>query len=225
MRPSLERIILSGRVVGVLTDHAVDSTNATIYTFSSKLLGTPANGKVNVVTVQGGNGGGTSADIATVTVVGNSAPRVIQLLTDGTSNRCAAMYSIVDSVNSSGNIVVTFGAGQTRCGISVFALYGARSAAAFLTNSVTIASASNTATSTLTIPPRGFAIAAVQGVFAADQTATWTNYNENVDEVIESLGVTQHVASLNGWGSVPATVTFSGNVSANSPFVHAAWSP
>src|SRR5262245_34013854 len=204
---------------------SVDASDLTTYTFSSVSLGTTGATRRVIVCVEGGNGVGNSGHITGVTVAGNAATSFVEQLADTGNARVAAIWGIDDTSNATGNIVVTFGAGQTRCGIAVYALYDASSLAPTATTSTTIASGNSTGSISLTIAAAGVGVASASGIHASAQTATWTGgLVERYDEAIEA-GITHTGASLASvaGASITATLTYPVTVTNASPIVGAVW--
>ena len=167
------------------TASAVDSVNATTFTFSSQSLGTVASDRKIVVNVSGGEGGVFT--VSSVTVAGNSATQVVTSTLDGETIN--DLWQVDVPTGSTGDVVVTWSGSKGNCGIGVYAVFGA---AASATDTGT--SNANPGTDTLNIPANGVAIAGytLVGVGNNDRTTTWTNLNENYDETQESAGgVTQ----------------------------------
>jgi hypothetical protein len=225
MRPALRRILRPLPSL-VLTDSPVNVNDLPTYTFNSVSFGRAAPGRKIIIAVNGGVGGVQSADITSLTVAGVAARRAVQILTDTSSNRVAALYAIENENDASGTVVLNFSGSLARMGIVVFAAYGISSIIPFSTGTGTITTGTATGSATVQAPSRGITIATSHFSAASLFTATWASpFTEDVDEVVETT-VSQHTAScVNVNGLVTASVTFGGNATVNSPLVVASWGP
>lgn len=172
-------------------DAAVVTTDLSTYTFSGRALGTPAADRHIVVAVNSASTDANSGN-PTVTVDGVAATLLgtASTVSDGsTVARRLALFIAPATANATGDIVVTYGAGQQRCGIGVWAVYGLRS-----TTPVDYEKGDNTGTPTaltLDVAEDGVVIAAWQSNgSAAARTTTWTNATERYDATVE--GFTAH---------------------------------
>lgn len=190
-----------------------NTANLTTYTFSAHSLGTAAGDRKIVVAAMGT--GGSPGGVSSLTVAGVSAASVIEA-TNGAQT--VSMWIADVPTGATGDIVVTFAAGKNRCGIAVYALYGAGSSTAFDTGSATADPYSDT----LNVPANGVAIAA-----AADTnntTATWTGLTEDSDTAIES---TYHGCASAEFTASQSAMTVTCDVAATTAgaMVCASWGP
>jgi hypothetical protein len=197
----------------VYTATAVSAASATVYTFSSQALGVAASDRLIVVSSD--NYDGTTSGI---TVAGVAATAVVQA--SGTNSRAGLWQAAVPS-GTTGDIVVTLGAGNDRHGIGVWAIYGAANSSA--NHTATDADSSDPLTVSMDCPANGVMI----GVGAAHTTGTkgyaWTNLTENFDAVIKTS--TQHTGASASFAAAqsgltitcdPATNTNGGSMAAAS---------
>lgn len=209
------------------TAHPVSTTDLTTYTFSAAALGTAAANRIILVAVHGANALAASANISTVTVDGNSAARVIQLLTDTNSNRAAAIYAVALAAGTAGDVVVTFGAGQSRAGIGVSAMYGAASAVASDTDSAT-STAGNPSTGgnvTLTVPAKGVALGVSTSGGGVTVGCTWTGLTERYDQAMETTNFASAAdLNSNAGGNIAMSAIWN-FTSTNGAVVFASWAP
>lgn len=158
---------------------AGDGTDLTAYTFASKTLGDAAADRKIIVGVV--RDGGSARTVSTLTVGGVSASLLIAQA-GGVNTVSAEMWWATVPTGTTGDIVVTFSGGASRCGINWWRLVGA-GAAAYDTGSNTTAGATSLA-DTLNIPAGGGALAISDNKDNA--TTTWTNLTKRgTDLVIE----------------------------------------
>jgi len=166
-----------GSVAIVATDHAIDITNASSYTFSGRSFGTASADRKIIVGAVVRNG---SPTFSSVTIGGVTATSVIQAV-GGTNHRVGLFIADVPT-GATGDVVVVPGAAVVRCGIGIWAMTGAASSTASDTDSST----ADPISVTLTIPANGAAI----GYCAYLQPGGsfgWTNLIESFDEFIENI--------------------------------------
>jgi uncharacterized protein YbaA (DUF1428 family) len=197
------------------TATAVSTASATVYTFSSQALGTAASDRLIVVSSD--NYDGTTSGI---TVAGVTAAAVVQA--SGTNSRAGLWQAAVPS-GTTGDIVVTLGAGNDRQGIGVWAIYGANSSAS---DTATDADSSDPLTVSMDCPANGVMI----GVGAAHTTGTkgysWTNLTENFDAVIRAS--TQHTGASASFEAAQSGLTITCDPASNNNggcMVAASWGP
>jgi hypothetical protein len=160
-----------------MTDHAVDTTDSTTYTFTSKSLGAAASGRKIIVCVGAMAAG--AIDISSVTVAGAGATSVVS---SGSATEFGAIFIIDDATNATGTIVVTFTGSAARCGIGVFAATGLNSSTATDTGGST----ANPSTDTLNVDAGGTAVGhVIANSLSATPTFSWTNLTETYDETVE----------------------------------------
>ena len=195
---------------------AEDTSDQTTYTFSSQNLGTAADDRHIIVGILSRKAGATTT-ISSVTVGGVSATIVEQVTNTGTNSDVAGIAIAAVPTGTTGDVVVTFGAGMVRAAISLYRATGLDSATASQSlNSTASAPAVN-----LDIPVNGFAIGA--GITAASSTATWSGLTEDYDTTLESfVTVTSaHDVFTDGATDEAISITFG---SSNEPAgVFAAW--
>ena len=163
-----------------LTDHAVDGTAQTTYTFSSKSIGTAANGRLIVVGA-GSINATANRTISSLTIGGTSAAQVkFQSTSGGGGFIDVGLYILRVDIGTTASVVVNWSATQSRCGIGVWAIYNALSATA----TATASSVANPLTASLSISANGVAIGYAQAFEATVPTFTWTNLTENFDETV-----------------------------------------
>jgi hypothetical protein len=199
-------------VTVAFTDSAVDAVDGTTFTFSSKSLGTAAANRKIVVGV--GERGSTS--IASVSVAGVGATQLINLVS-GTSNRSNIWIADVPT-GTTGDVVVTCGTSALRCGIGVWAMYGAASS----TPSDTASSVDDAGVDTLVVPANGVGIGYCFSV-GTGLTATWSNMTERFDATVES-GIFHTGADTAVSGSLSVGVDWTGTFT-SAGMVAAAWAP
>lgn len=205
----------------------VSDTDLTTYTFAAAALGVAAANRIILVAAHGANALAASANISTVTVDGNSAARVIQLLTDTSSNRAAAIYAVALAAGTTGDVVVTFGAGQSRAGVGVWAMYGAASATASDTDSATCTAGTPTTNgaATLTVPAKGVALGVSTSGGGVTVGCTWTGLSERYDKAMETTNF-DSAADLNSnaGGNIAMSAIWN-FASTNGGVVFASWGP
>tara|TARA_R110002126_G_scaffold55235_1_gene148676 strand:+ start:247 stop:1356 length:1110 start_codon:yes stop_codon:yes gene_type:complete len=154
-----------------------------VYTFSSQALGTAASDRLIVVSSD--NYDGTTSGI---TVAGVAATAVIQA--SGTNSRAGLWQAAVPS-GTTGDIVVTLGAGNDRLGIGVWAIYGAANSSA--NDTATDEDSSDPLTVSMDCPANGVMICAAAAHTTGTKGYSWTNLTENFDAVIKAA--TQHTGA------------------------------
>jgi hypothetical protein len=115
------------------TDNTFSSTrNQSSYSFSSQSIGTAATGRIIVVGASTAGGSTLAPAITSVTIAGNAAAEAIQVATGIVSGNVArgGLYALQVNTGTTATIVVTFSGNVSRCGIGVWAIYGAGSTTA-----------------------------------------------------------------------------------------------
>lgn len=176
-----------------LTANTFDAVDRTVYTFSSQALGTAAANRQIVVVTCSANEGAGARTVSSLTVAGQSASSIItQAGTGGNTPHIALLIATVTS-GTTGDVVVTWSGATLRCGIGVYAVYGAASVAS------DTASAEGSGTPTLalttTVQAGGVLIGGYMGAGNNVGTVTWANLTEKYDEVIEGNGGLQSGAA------------------------------
>ena len=200
------------------TDSSVITTDLSTYTFSTQALGAEAADRKIIV---GMGHRGTNTNITSITVAGVAATSVVEAPASGLQSDRACIYIADVPTGTTGDVVVTFSAGQTRCGIGVWRMTGAASS----TPTDTGVSAADPATNTLTISANGGGVGYGFSV-GATATATWGGLtSEDFDEVVEAT-ITHTGAHLNSvaGGDIAAECNWSG---AGAPMnvAFASWAP
>lgn len=169
--------------LATFTDSAVDTTNASSYTFASAAIGAAKSSRYIAIVIHWSDNA-TSNAVNSVTVGGAACSELVSI---EDPPDWAEIY-ITDAAFTSGttaNIVVGCSGTISRCGISVYALYN-------LNSTTPHATATDTATTsplstTINIPAGGVLISGAT-VRNSDSApfASWTGATENNDELIES---------------------------------------
>lgn len=161
------------------------SANSTTYTFSSLTFGTAAADRY-IVACFTTRGGGSNADIDSVTIGGVTATEVINAtaLQATVWNGTAIFIAAVPS-GTSGDVVVTYNVSTLRCGCSLYRLTGLGSATAHDTASDTTFSGGEL-TDTIDVPAGGIVIAASGQDSGTTPGYTWTGVTEEYDEAVEA---------------------------------------
>src|SRR3990167_2651308 len=154
---------------------AVDTTEATIYTFSSQSLGTAAADRYIVVAIAA-RGLGTTRTISSVTVGGVSATINVQTPNITSNTSLTGIVIAAVPTGTTGDIVITFDAQMLRCGIGLYRVTNLVSATPTDTDGSTAADPSVT----LTTVDGGIAIGVGFTQDTAPQAA-WTGATENYD--------------------------------------------
>lgn len=165
------------------TDHAVDATSQTTYTFTNKNIGTAAANRY-VIVAAGGSNSPTSSTLNSVTVAGNSATSVV------TANGFAGTITSPTGIfiygplptGTTATITITFSGAMARAGIGIWTATGLNSATATATSSST----ANPASTTINISANGFAIGYAIAVIGTSNTFTWTGLTKQFDQVQDS---------------------------------------
>ena len=164
-------------------DSAADATNLTTYTFSGRALGTPSPSRQVVV---GAVSPGTTTQVSSVTIAGNAAASVIDA---GAVNPAPSLWKVSDSTNATGDIVVTFAAGVSRCAIIIYEVHNASTTVHDTgTHQLAGGTANSTLlTDTINVAAGGAVIGfAAAGDGAVTQPWTWTELTEDVETAGEA---------------------------------------
>jgi hypothetical protein len=200
------------------TDKGEDSVNRTTYTFSTKSLGSAAADRKIIVGVSAG-GSSSGVTLNSVTVGGISATQIVAT-TDG--ENMAQIWVASVPTGATGNVVLTFSTDKGRCGIGLWAMYGASSTA-----TDTGFATANPSSDTLNISAGGVAVGVYSLSQSTDRTTTWTNLTEDYDAVVESGGGTHSGASAS-FASAQTGLTITGtpnNTTTEECFVIASFPP
>lgn len=168
-----------------LTDHAVDGTDQTTYTFTGRSTGTASPGRY-IVVATGGAQSPSPFTISSVTVAGNAMTAAVNSAgTGGTIGIPIGIYIYGPlTTGTTADVVVTFSAGMARAGIGVWACTN-------LTSSTPTGTAAGTVNSdpqstTINVSAGGALIAYTMAVDGAGATYSWAGPAEQFDETIES---------------------------------------
>lgn len=157
-----------------------DTGDKTTYTFSSQNLGTAASDRVIIVGIAARKAGAATT-ISSVTVGGVTASIPVSYSnSDGNSNISGIAVAEVPT-GTTGDIVVTFGAGMVR---AVITAWRATSLAS-TTPHDSLTDGSTDPTGTIDIPAGGFAVATALSNSVG--TTTWTGLTEHSDATLESF--------------------------------------
>lgn len=108
----------------------VSSAAKTTYTFTSVSLGTPAEDRRIVVTAYASDET-SNRFLSSATIAGSAATISVQTRNgDSGSSYTTAIFEIIDTVNATGDIELTYSTDMNQCGIGVWALYGTKDTAA-----------------------------------------------------------------------------------------------
>ena len=201
------------------TDAAVDPSNLTEYTFSGKSLGAAHSNRKILVAVGSGNAN-TGRTIDTLTIAGTSATLVSDGVTSaradgggGAGNTTTTEIWIASlSAGTSGDIVVTWSAGMSRCSIVVYRLINAQTTAYNVATDISITA--NALTASVNQIGFGVVIGSIYDVDAATRTHTWDVLTEDVDQEVEA-GRAHSTASMRtgfSQSAVSHTVTASDTI-------------
>lgn len=187
--------------VATFRDSAVSASNLTTYTFSAMALGPAADRDAVIVGIIANSSG---ASVDTVTVGGQSATQVAELVHG--ADTVVALFIATGVTGSTGDVVVTLSSGSQSCGVVVWSAKGLNTTASATATDGADHSTDDTASASLSIPANGFAVG-IMGGGSANQTYTWTNLTEDVDEVIETNQNTQTGAHDNDAGGTTPTIS------------------
>lgn len=196
------------------TDNSVITTDLTTYTFSTQAIGTAAADRVVVVGISASNASGART-VSSVTIGGITATAAVTYLeqTVGASRAGTGLYAVVVPTGTTADVVITFSGSELRCGLDVWAIYGASSATAVESDQDDNAT-TNQAVS-LTLEAIGDAVICV-GSFVgsgAVRTSTWSaDVTENSDVTVESVHAQSGAQALVTVDITSVDVTASGAV-------------
>lgn len=157
------------------TDSSASNTDLTTYTFSSLSIGEASTSRHVIVAVLASN---AAATVSTLTVGGVSASLAKRATA---TNGIAEIWIVAVPTGATGNVVVTFNAGNNRASVGVWAAYNLLSATA------TDSDESNADPGVISIDVQAGGIL-VAGVYSVSGTVsyTWTNITERFDIVVET---------------------------------------
>jgi len=162
-----------------------NTANLTTYTLTSVSIGTASSDRYVIVGFGASDGTSGKTD-SSVTIGGVSATKLAGAYYVGGTTRMCALYAALVPTDTTATIAITFSAGMSRLGVSVFSATGLQSvtprdsATAQGDTSGTLLSAS------LTGPSDGFIVGFV---FQQDENAnfTWTGITERNDTALEAV--------------------------------------
>jgi hypothetical protein len=205
------------------TANSAVNTDATVYTFSSQAIGTAAaDRKVVVVTDTAGGSAGTDG-VSTLTIGGTSATQIITVT--AADHTTSEIWSLNDvSSGTTADIIVTWKSQRNRCGIGVWAVYGAADTAS---DTVSIGNdpEADISTTALAIPANGVAIAGHVINSGVLRTVVWGGLTERYDESMgerSDSGASKEVSTAEPAPTI--TVTLSGSANRNA-FTAVAFAP
>jgi hypothetical protein len=180
-------------VTAAFTASSTQNTGLTVYTYSSEAIGAADTNRKIVVTILAG--GLTGRNVSTVTVGGISATLVKKQLAVG-GERYNEMWQADVPTGTTADVVVTWSAVMERCGIGIFAVYDAASAA-----SATASDTSDPMNASINVPAEGVLIGgAIYN--SAGGAATWTNLTESYETDsggnVETSGYDTHATIQTG---------------------------
>lgn len=196
------------------------ASDLSVYTFSSRNLGSAAAGRYIIVATATRSATGAAGRAASVTVAGVAATKIVEVDDGGDTGTGAAIFVASVPTGTTGDIVVTYGAQQLRAGISVYRATGINSAAVD-----TATSTANPLSLDTDVPANGF-IVGVAAANAASATFSWVGLAEDSDLIIEAP-VTLSTASalFSDHGTKTITATPSNPPTTPSVSCAASWGP
>lgn len=163
------------------TDNAVDTTDASTYTFATKSIGAVGSNRLIVVGVSGANAT-AGRTISAFTIGGVAATQLLFKQTSGGGAFVdVGLYALLVAAGATASVVVTWSAAQLRCGIGIWAAYN-------ILNDTALATAFDSTSSlstTLSIPAAGIAVGYAGATGASAPTYTWAGLTETFDETVE----------------------------------------
>jgi hypothetical protein len=158
-------IFTANSVSVVNTDSAVDNSDLTTYTFTSRALGAVRANRRIVVGVHHAN----AIAVSSMTIGGISAS---QLVID--AGTLASLWSAFVPTGTTGNIAITFASGQNNCGIGVWAVYDSASSAF---HTAADSGSADPVSVNINVPYRGAVVAYSRCTTSG--TYAWTNLTKN----------------------------------------------
>lgn len=185
---------------------AADTSNTTTYTFSSQNIGTAASDR-SIVVLAVCRGVNTTTSCS-MTIAGQSA--TVDLFAGSGSNDYIAVGRASVPTGTTGNIVVTWSAGQLRCAYAAWRVTGGSLA---LDDSATATGFGTTATDLVVTSSDNGLIVAGHTTPNSAATTVWSGATEVVDEQIggeASAWSAADVASTSPSDTVTVTITNAG---------------
>ena len=183
------------------TDDSIDTGSATTYTFSSQALGAAASDRKIVVGAFAVN---AVKAVSSMTIGGVSATLVVASTNSGGEQ--IELWQADVPTGTTGDVVVTWAGSQLGCGIGVFRIVSAASAAHDTGSFAT----TGTATDTLNIPANGVAVGVAGTNPNGIPTWTWTGLTEDYEEggVIEPVNGS-HTGASDAFATTQTGLTIS----------------
>lgn len=201
---------------------ASSTANATSYTFSSQSLGAEDADRYIIVCVASRATSGT-VSISGVTVGGISASVAVSRTNDDSNNNICAQYIVAVPTGTTGDVVVTFAAGQLRCWIALYRAVDIDSPTPHDTDSSIV----EDPVGSIDVPAGGFAIgAAISASGGSVPSFSWSGITEDVDETVESNTRMSSASDEFVSSQTPLAITADTSVAGLSPIgVFASWAP
>tara|TARA_Y100000031_G_C8217101_1_gene383991 strand:+ start:110 stop:1165 length:1056 start_codon:yes stop_codon:yes gene_type:complete len=162
------------------TASAVDTTDASSYTFSSQAIGAADSTRIVVVGIATGDANVGSPTINSVTVGGSSATAVIEQAALVRS-KCA-IYQRAIASGTTADIVVNLSGSAYGCGIGLWRMVGANSTVADTAADTAATNSSELLSTTIDVPANGVLIGvATAQSSSGDPTFTWSEITERYE--------------------------------------------
>lgn len=194
---------------------AVDANALTEYTYAGQGIGTAAANRKVVVAAAIISSTSVVRTVSAMTIGGVSATLVKQVNAASGNYPSLEIWQAVVPTGTTGDIVVTWSGDAARCGIGVWAVYGAKSAA-----HDTGFSTASPLTDSLIIPSGGVGLGAAMSGGGA--TFLWENMTEQYDATI-AAATTHSGADTDTAGTQTITATLSGGT--EQLMALASWGP
>src|SRR3990167_4649552 len=158
------------------------TADSTAYTFSDESLGAAAADRYIIACVHGRVG--TSRTLSSVTIGGVTATlsKNISVNTESTNYSVVAIAIAAVPTGATGDVVVTFSGGMSRCGIALYRIVGLLSATP--TDSEEDITVAQDTSLTIDAAVNGFIVAT--SASGSSGTSTWGGVDDNFDLAIES---------------------------------------
>ena len=200
---------------GSITDHAVNPTNQSSFSFSSMAIGTADSTRIVVVGVFARISSGSA--FTAFTIGGVNATQAVFSLPGGSS--MAAIYFAVVPTGTTGTVAFTWNGTLANAGIGVAACYDMAA-----TTTDTGTAIGDPMTDTLNIPAGGLAFGCAGETNSS--TFTWTNLTEGYDEVVE--GIATQTGAIGTFSAIQVGLTITCDQSGGNTdpvLVLASWGP
>lgn len=203
---------------------AVDPTNGSTYTFTSKAVNSAAGDKI----VIGADGnGGTTGTVSSVKVhapdiatdpTGTSLTSVIAA-TSGESTASLWQATMAAAITTA-DVVVVFSNTKSSAGIAIFDVKNAAAAASDIGSST-----ANPATDTIDCPANGVVIAIAAHLAGAARTYLWTNLTERSDETEQADAAHSSASDAFATTQTLAVTATPSGTTVTDAMVIASWAP